>query len=123
MVLEKEHKNQMRHRNHNESNLLREKRIADKHAVMLQSRLDTNNLSLDLIQAEHSYNIGSAVKEAKINERSHFSGLLQSHKELTKVAVQSHKDDLQSHEAVLHSYKEEEGKHLQSRMVSAYTKH
>ena len=79
------------------------------------------NVSVDLIRTEHSYDIASAVKEAKRDERSYYSGLLQSHNESTKEAMQSHKDalqeamqshkdDLESHEAVLHSNKEVEEK-------------
>ena len=89
------------------------------------------NLSVDLIRTEHSYDIVSAVKETTRDKRSHLSGLLQSHKELTKVAIQSHKDALQSHEAVLHSHKEVEEKkrnevkqkHVQTTLVSTFTKH
>ena len=141
-MLEKEHQNHPQQHKHNESTLLREKRIADKHAVSLQSRLDVINVSVDLIRTEHSYDIASAVKEVKRDERSHYSGLLQSHNESTKEAMQSHKhalqeamqshkDDLKSHEAVLNSNKEVEEKkryevkqkHVQSTVVSTFNKH
>ena len=82
------------------------------------------------------------MKEAKRDERIHYSGLLQSRKESTKEAMQSHKDALQeamqshedalqSYEAVLHSSKEVEEKkryevkqkHVQSTLVSTFNKH
>ena len=104
-VLEKEHIDQLQEHKHNESNLLKENRIDDKHTVRLQSRLDVINVSVDLLRIEHSYHIVSAVNEAKRDERRHYSGLLQSHKESIKEVIQFHKDVLQCHEAVFLSHK------------------
>ena len=70
-VLEKEKKKLFKEHTSNELKLLKEKCDIDNHAVSLYSRLDAINSSLDCLRAKQSYNISTAVNEAKRDERSH----------------------------------------------------
>ena len=50
--------------------------------VNLGSSLDDTTKALDLVESQHRYNVNVAVKDAKNIERSHFSDVVKTEKEV-----------------------------------------
>ena len=71
------------HKEHKSKNatLLKEKRKITKNAICLHSRLDTINMSLELLRSEHSYQLNMAVNQAKREERYHFATVVRTKKD------------------------------------------
>lgn len=71
------------HKEHKSKNatLLKEKRKITKNSICLHSRLDTINMSLELLRSEHSYQLNMAVNQAKREERYHFATVIRTKKD------------------------------------------
>ena len=71
-----------KHHKVKEASLLRNIHLANKDLVNLGSSLDNTTKALDLMESQHTYNVNVAVKDAKNIERSHFSDVVKTEKEL-----------------------------------------
>ena len=63
------------------ASLLKEKRKITKNSICLHSRLDTINMSLELLRSEQSYKMNMAVNQAKREEIYHFATVIRTQKD------------------------------------------
>ena len=71
-----------KHHKVKEASLLRNIRRANKDVVNLGSSLDATTKAFDLMESQHRYNVNVAVKDAKNIERSYFSDVVKTEKEV-----------------------------------------
>ena len=71
-----------KHHKVKEASLLRNIRRVNKDVVNLGSSLDDTTKALDLMECQHRYNVNVAVKDAKNIERSHFSDVAKTQREV-----------------------------------------